>query len=64
MQLKLESASGTTLGAHGGTATQRLHINNALQGQKGLAMRLRIGYNLVGAAVLEQLEVRNFPAGL
>ena len=46
-----------------GAVTQRLHVHNALHGQKALVMRLRISYSLEGQAVLEQAEVDGFPAG-
>ena len=35
------------------------------QGQKPLVMRLRLGYTPAGGAVVvEQTEIKNFPAGL
>ena len=44
--------------------TQRLTVTNTQHGQKALAMRLRIAYNVAGANKLEQSEVKNFPQGL
>lgn len=65
MQLKLQPASGNMLPANAaGTVTQRLTVTNTQHGQKGLAMRLRIAYNLAGVNRLEQSEVKNFPQGL
>jgi AP-1 complex subunit gamma-1 len=65
MQLKLDPASGATLAPMGaGNATQQLHVNNSMHGQKPLVMRLRIAYTLGLEAKLEQVEVKNFPAGL
>ena len=65
MQLRLDPASGTALGAHGGSsAMQTLHVTNTMHGQKPLVMRLRIAYTRDGEAKLEQAEVKNFPAGL
>jgi AP-1 complex subunit gamma-1 len=44
LTLKLEPASGTSLPANnpGATITQRMHVTNASQGSKPLALRLRI----------------------
>ncbi len=65
MQLKLDPASSTTLAPMGaGNATQQLHVNNSMHGQKPLVMRLRIAYTLGTEAKLEQVEVKNFPPGL
>lgn len=65
MQLRLDPASGNTLGAHSSsTATQHLHVTNTLHGQKPLVMRLRIAYTRGGEAKLEQAEIKNFPTGL
>lgn len=67
MQLRLEPASASTLPAGGAApAFQRLYINNTMHGQKGLIMRLRVGFLVEGAAqrVEEQAEVSNFPPGL
>lgn len=65
MQLKLDPASSTTLAPMGaGNATQKLHVNNSMHGQKPLVMRLRITYTLGTEAKLEQIEVKNFPPGL
>jgi AP-1 complex subunit gamma-1 len=65
MQLKLDPPSGTTLPPFGSsTATQSMHINNTMHGQKPLVMRLRIAYTLNGQPALDQTEVGNFPAGL
>ncbi|CAL8470618.1 g10160 [Coccomyxa elongata] len=65
MQLKLDPASGSTLAPMGaGNATQQLHVTNSMHGQKPLVMRLRIAYTLGTEAKLEQVEVKNFPAGL
>ena len=69
MQLRLEPASASTLSPGGASAPpvyQRLYINNTMHGQKGLIMRLRVGFLVEGAAarVEEQAEVANFPPGL
>ena len=64
MQLRLDPASAAALPPHSaGSVTQRLHVHNALHGQKPLVMRLRISYTLGGAQVLEQGEVSTFPPG-
>jgi AP-1 complex subunit gamma-1 len=65
MQLRLEPASGSTLGAGGaGPVKQRLHVTNTMHGQKPLVLRLRVGYTLHGVPKVEQVEVKNLPAGL
>lgn len=63
MTLQLEPASSTELAPHGGSATQRIHVVNSQHGVKPLAMRLRVAYSRDGAAVVEQCQVSNFPAG-
>jgi AP-1 complex subunit gamma-1 len=63
LTLRLEPASGTTVGGLGGAVTQRLHVVNSLAGQKGIAMRLRINYSRGGAPVQHQAEVSSFPPG-
>ena len=63
MQLKLDPASGNALPA-GAVVTQRLHVNNGQHGVKPLVLRLRIAYTADGAARMEQVEVKNLPAGL
>ncbi len=65
MQLRLEPASGNTLAAGGGASVkQRLHVTNTMHGQKALVLRLRLGYTLNGMPKVEQVEVKNLPAGL
>lgn len=62
LQLRLEPASGSTVGALGGVVTQLLHAVNSMAGQKQLVMRLRVNYVKAGQPVQHQLEVNNFPA--
>ena len=66
MQLKLDPASGSQLpAAAAGSVTQDLHIVNSAHGQKPLALRLRISYTRGdGTPCVEQVEVKNLPAGL
>lgn len=65
IQLRLDPASGNTVPANGsGSVTQGLNITNNQQGQKPLAMRIRMSYKVNGEDRLEQGQVSNFPSGL
>jgi AP-1 complex subunit gamma-1 len=77
LQLRLEPASGTSLPPAGAAAaasvTQRMHVTNSAQGQKPLALRLRVVYARGGvdggaaaAPVTEVVELGadRLPAGL
>ncbi|KAG2654759.1 hypothetical protein PVAP13_1NG500600 [Panicum virgatum] len=65
IQLKLDPASGNTVPANGnGSVTQGLNVTNNQQGQKPLAMRIRMSYKVNGEDRLEQGQVNNFPSGL
>ncbi|MCL7022668.1 hypothetical protein MKW94_001628 [Papaver nudicaule] len=65
VQLQLETASSNTLPASGnGSITQTLSVTNSQQGQKALAMRLRVQYKVNGEEGLELGQVNNFPHGL
>jgi AP-1 complex subunit gamma-1 len=65
IQLKLDPASGNTVPANGnGSVTQGLNVTNNQQGQKPLAMRIRMSYKVNGEDRLEQGQVSNFPSGL
>ncbi|KAG2662347.1 hypothetical protein PVAP13_1KG524400 [Panicum virgatum] len=65
IQLKLDPASGNTVPANGnGSVTQGLSVTNNQQGQKPLAMRIRMSYKVNGEDRLEQGQVSNFPSGL
>ncbi|CAN6233035.1 unnamed protein product [Urochloa humidicola] len=65
IQLRLDPASGNTVPADGnGSVTQGLNVTNNQQGQKPLAMRIRMSYKMNGEERLEQGQVSNFPSGL
>ena len=64
MQLKLDSASGSTLSAGASPVTQKLRVTNSQHGTKPLMLRLRLGYTIEGKATQDQVEVKNLPAGL
>ncbi|TKW42133.1 hypothetical protein SEVIR_1G363300v4 [Setaria viridis] len=65
IQLRLDPASGNTVPAKGnGSVTQGLNVTNNQQGQKPLAMRIRMSYKVNGEERLEQGQVSNFPSGL
>ncbi|CAN6274058.1 unnamed protein product [Urochloa humidicola] len=65
IQLRLDPASGNTVPANGnGSVTQGLNVTNNQQGQKPLAMRIRMSYKMNGEERLEQGQVSNFPSGL
>lgn len=63
MQLKLSSASSNLL-TTGVAITQNMEVVNNQQGQKALAMRLKITGKIRGQLVTDMTEVRNFPEGL
>ncbi|KAH9303769.1 hypothetical protein KI387_008173, partial [Taxus chinensis] len=63
MQLQLDPASSNILlPGDGGKIVQGLRVNNSQQGQKSLAMRVRMAYKVNGQDVVEQGQVNNFPA--
>ncbi|OVA03725.1 Clathrin/coatomer adaptor [Macleaya cordata] len=65
VQLHLDPATSNTLPASGnGSITQTLSVTNSQQGQKPLAMRIRVGYKVNNQDALEQGQVSNFPPGL
>ncbi|KAF8689951.1 hypothetical protein HU200_041586 [Digitaria exilis] len=65
IQMRLDPASGNTVPANGnGSVTQGLNVTNNQQGQKPLAMRIRMSYKVNGEERLEQGQVSNFPSGL
>ncbi|GAX74371.1 hypothetical protein CEUSTIGMA_g1819.t1, partial [Chlamydomonas eustigma] len=66
MQLRLEPATSSVLPAGGSVPVyQKLYINNTMHGQKGLIMRLKLGFmTAAGMRLDEQTEVGNFPPGL
>eukprot|EP01025_Chloroclados_australasicus_P058430 TRINITY_DN7336_c0_g1_i4.p1 TRINITY_DN7336_c0_g1~~TRINITY_DN7336_c0_g1_i4.p1 ORF type:complete len:858 (+),score=123.95 TRINITY_DN7336_c0_g1_i4:87-2660(+) len=65
MEVRLEPASGSSIPAGGmGSATQVMHINNPLRGQKAIAVKLKIEYMLNGGKVEDQCIVNQFPMGL
>jgi len=65
MKLTMQPASGDILSSST-TITQSLRIENTQQGSKPLALRLKLVYNISGnpEQIVEQTDVRNFPAGL
>ena len=61
LALTLLPASGDVLPALGaGSVTQVVRLDNAQQGAKALALRLRFAWD----GGVEQVDVKNFPAGL
>ncbi|KAK9094129.1 hypothetical protein Scep_025598 [Stephania cephalantha] len=65
VQLHLDPASSNTLPANGkGSIKQNLKVTNTQQGQKNLAMRVRIAYKVNDKDMLEQGQINNFPPGL
>ncbi|KAJ1281505.1 hypothetical protein BS78_04G311100 [Paspalum vaginatum] len=65
IQLRLDPASGNTVPSNAnGSVTQGLSVTNNQQGQKPLAMRIRMSYKVNGEDRLEQGQVSNFPSGL
>ncbi|KAK9145446.1 hypothetical protein Sjap_005349 [Stephania japonica] len=65
VQLHLDPASSNSLPANGkGSITQNFKVTNTQQGQKNLAMRVRIAYKVNNQDMLEQGQINNFPPGL
>uniref|UniRef100_A0A7S2Z772 GAE domain-containing protein n=1 Tax=Chloropicon laureae TaxID=464258 RepID=A0A7S2Z772_9CHLO len=65
IQLRMEPASGNALPPQGaGHIAQKINLNNTVQGQKPLMMRLKVDYVFNGAPVSEIVEVKNFPQGI
>jgi len=63
--LQFQPPSGDVLGKlNTSKVTQSLTVQNTLQGQKPLMMKLKIDYQLDGQPITEQVNISNFPAGL
>ncbi len=64
MKMTMQPASGDTITSTT-SVVQVLRIENSQQGVKPLALRLKLAFNVGGNAeqVVEQTDVRNFPAG-
>ncbi len=61
--LKLLPASGTVVAAQGGAPlTIVAQVVNSAAGVKPLALRVKVTYSLGGAQVVEQADVKSFPA--
>ncbi len=63
--LKLEMAPPSSLiipANSNGTVTQEIHLDNSMQGEKPIMLKLKIGYNQNGNKVEELAQVSSFPA--
>jgi len=63
VKLTVHPATGQVLPPHIDAVTQTLSCMNSTNGEKGLLMRLRIGYVVNGQPVQEMGQVAGFPAG-
>jgi len=62
IKLQLSAASAPTLPPNStGAVTQQIRLQNTLQGQKAIVMRVKIDYEQDGRAVSEQAEIANIP---
>lgn len=63
LKLQVLPATATTIGPHGGSATQQIKLANTAQGEKPVMMRVRLEYKINGQAKAEQAEP-SIPAGI
>jgi len=63
VRLTMQQATGQILPPHTDAVTQTFNCVNTSNGEKGLLMKLRIGYMVNGAPVQEMGQVGNFPSG-
>eukprot|EP00005_Dracoamoeba_jomungandri_P004247 CAMPEP_0174259080 /NCGR_PEP_ID=MMETSP0439-20130205/7962_1 /TAXON_ID=0 /ORGANISM="Stereomyxa ramosa, Strain Chinc5" /LENGTH=834 /DNA_ID=CAMNT_0015342833 /DNA_START=45 /DNA_END=2549 /DNA_ORIENTATION=+ len=65
LSLQMNSPSGTVVPSNSsGKLTQQLKIENSLQGQKSLLLKIKVEYTIGGNKVTEQATISNFPPGL
>jgi len=63
VRLTMQPATGQVLPPHMDAVTQTMTCVNSASGEKGLLMKLRIGYMVNGQPVQEMGQVGGFPAG-
>jgi len=63
IRLVMQPASGQVLPPHTDVVSQTMSVQNSTNGEKGLLMKLRIGYMLNGQQVQEMAQVGDFPTG-
>eukprot|EP01038_Epipyxis_sp_PR26KG_P011986 gene11986-16046_t len=62
LKLEMFPPSSTTIPPNStGLVTQEIKLNNSMQGQKNIMLKLKIGYTLNGVTVEEMAQVSNFP---
>eukprot|EP01087_Luapelamoeba_hula_P000833 TRINITY_DN10611_c0_g1_i3.p1 TRINITY_DN10611_c0_g1~~TRINITY_DN10611_c0_g1_i3.p1 ORF type:complete len:644 (+),score=59.69 TRINITY_DN10611_c0_g1_i3:111-2042(+) len=65
LALTVGSPSGTVVAPNNtGKITQDVRVENSLQGQKPLVLKIRVQYNIGGSDVTDESTVTNFPPGL
>merc|ERR1712129_95302 len=63
LRLTMQPATGQIIPPGTNLVTQTMSCVNGSAGEKGLLMKLRIGYMMNGAPVQEMAQVSNFPPG-
>jgi AP-1 complex subunit gamma-1 len=62
LKLEMLPPSSTTIPAHSsGAVTQEIRLNNSMQGQKNIMLKLKIGYTVGGNTVEDMEQVTAFP---
>ena len=62
LKLEMLPPSSTTIPAQSnGSVTQEIRLNNSMQGQKNIMLKLKIGYSIGGKAVEDMAQVASFP---
>eukprot|EP00744_Colponema_vietnamica_P001407 GILI01002325.1.p1 GENE.GILI01002325.1~~GILI01002325.1.p1 ORF type:complete len:169 (+),score=64.36 GILI01002325.1:76-507(+) len=65
LKLTMNPATSSVVpGNSNGQVTQKIIVQNSMQGEKPLLMKIKVDYNVNGQPVSEQGQVSNFPAGL
>ncbi|KAL4432313.1 hypothetical protein ABPG74_011072 [Tetrahymena malaccensis] len=64
LKLNMQPISNTMIAPYSqGQTTQVMTVQNSMQGQKGIALKIKIGYTLNGQQVSQQVQISNFPQG-
>ncbi|CAM9242459.1 unnamed protein product [Ectocarpus fasciculatus] len=62
LKLEILPPSSTTIPGHSnGAITQEIRVNNSMQGEKNIMLKLKINYTAGGKQVEEMAQVSNFP---
>jgi AP-1 complex subunit gamma-1 len=61
LKLSMKTPSGKALPAHGAAVTQGIDIENSMQGDKKIMVRVKINFTIDGQALSQTAQIDNFP---